>query len=152
MPHYRCQFLIYTRLGKARRESFWWWWPYNLPLDRWFCSVGPPGCSGDRFYGLGAATKRGRRQEPRTTATPPSLLRRELLAIPSRSCPPSSFGSRFGRTNNKTPSSVSVGATDDLKIPAYEPNPGPKGPTSCASARNNDFGKNDHLRYRTPDG
>ena len=38
----------------------------------------------DRFYGPGIATKRGRRQEPRTTATPPrccGAAARQLLAI-----------------------------------------------------------------------
>ena len=35
--------------------------------------------------------------------------------------PPSSFGSRCGRANNKTPPWESVVATDDLKILAYDP-------------------------------
>src|SRR5215472_8751202 len=66
--------------------------------------------------------------------------------------PPSSFGSRYRRANNKTPSPESTVATDDLTILHWEPNSWPKHPISCAPARNNDLPKNDHLHYRIPDG
>jgi hypothetical protein len=72
------------------------------------CSVGPPpGCSGNRFYGPGVDTKRG---DGKNLAPLP-----HHLPCCADSCcqfvaflPPSSFGSRYGRANNKTPSSESV--------------------------------------------
>ena len=61
-------------------------------------------------------------------------LRRQLLESVAF-LPPSSFGSRYGRANNKTPSSDSVVATDNLKILPYHPNSWPKRPIIRACAQ-----------------
>jgi len=56
------------------------------------------------FTGPGGATKRGRRQEPRTTATPVLILRLKLLVVRRV---PAAVLLRFAiwRANNKIPSS-----------------------------------------------
>jgi hypothetical protein len=79
---------------------------YNLFVT-WLAVLASPGCSGDRFYGPGVDTKRG---DGKNLAPLPHHLRRcadscwQFVAF----LLPSSIGSRYGRANNKTPSSESV--------------------------------------------
>ena len=106
----------------------------NLAFVRWCCSVGSPGCSGDRFYGPGGATKRGRRQEPRTTATPPSPLRRQLLAI--RRVPAAvllRFAIRKGKQQKPLPREASLQQTTSTS--SVMSNPWPQRSSSCAKWR-----------------
>jgi hypothetical protein len=93
---------------------------YNLPFLRWFAVLAPRAVLVTDFTVPEPPQSEGDGKNLAPLPHHLPLLRRQRCWQSVAFLTPSSFGSRCGRANNKTSSSESVIATDDLNILGYE--------------------------------